>query len=180
MTNLNLRARNNKSLSLFELVLFAMYAALMVASKYVMELLPNIHLLGMFVVLFTAVYRAKAVIIIYVFAFIMGVTAGFNVWWIPYLYIWTVLWAACLLIPKNAPKAVKIVLYPLVCSLHGFLYGVLYAPAQAIAFGYTFEQTLAWIASGATFDIIHGISNFAMGLLVFPLSEVIKKAHKYA
>ena len=171
--------QNKKFLSVFELALFPMYAALMVASKYIMEILPNIHLLSMFVMLFTIVYRAKALIIIYIFALIMGVTAGFNVWWVPYLYIWTILWAATMLIPKNISSKAAMVVYPVVCSLHGFLYGVLYSPFQALAFGYTFEQTLVWIASGIPFDVIHGISNFAMGFLVFPLAEVIKKAQKY-
>ncbi len=171
--------QNKKFISVFELALFPMFAALMVASKYVMEILPNIHLLSMFVMLFTIVYRAKALIIIYIFAFIMGVTAGFNVWWVPYLYIWTILWAAAMLIPKNISKKAAMIVYPVICSLHGFLYGVIYSPFQAFAFGYTFEQTLAWIASGVPFDVIHGISNFAMGFLIYPLAEVIKKAQKY-
>jgi hypothetical protein len=40
------------------------------------------------------------------------------------------------------------------------------------------EETLIWIASGAPFDVIHGISNFAAGLLVLPLSELITKLMK--
>ena len=171
--------QNKKFLSVFELSLFPMFAALMVASKYAMEILPNIHLIGMFVMLFTVVYRAKALIIIYIFAAIMGLLNGFNVWWIPYLYIWTILWAMAMIIPKNISKKAAIFVFPIVCSLHGFLYGVFYAPAQALIFGYSFEQTLAWIASGIVFDVTHGISNFAMGFLIYPLSEVIKKAQKY-
>ena len=171
--------QNKKFISVFELALFPMYAALMVASKYAMEILPNIHLLSMFVILFTVVYRVKALLIIYIFALIMGVTAGFNVWWVPYLYIWTILWSVAMLIPKNISKKAAMIVYPIVCSLHGFLYGLLYSPFQALAFGYTFEQTIAWIVSGFPFDLIHGVSNFAAGLLIYPLAEVIKKAQKY-
>lgn len=171
--------QSKKSISVFELALFPMYTALMVASKYAMEILPNIHLIGMFVMLFTVVYRSKALIIIYIFAGIMGLLNGFNVWWIPYLYIWTILWAMTMIIPKNIPRWAGFIIYPIVCSLHGFLYGILYSPFQAFAFHLNFEQTLLWIASGFPFDLIHGISNFAMGFLILPLSEVIKKAHKY-
>ena len=174
----NLLMQNKKFISVFELALFPMFAALMVASKYVMEILPNIHLIGMFVMLFTVVYRVKALIIIYIFAGIMGLLNGFSVWWVPYLYIWTILWAMTMVIPKNLPKWAGFIIYPIVCSLHGFLYGILYSPFQALAFGYTLEQTFVWIASGFPFDLIHGISNFAMGFLVYPLAEVIKKAQK--
>ena len=58
------------------------------------------------------------------------------------------------------------------------LFGALYAPVQALMFNFTFEQTLSWIAAGLTFDIIHMAGNFAVGLLIFPLSEVLKKLVK--
>ncbi len=141
----------------------------MFASKLVTELLPNIHLLGMFIVLFTVVFRKKALIPLYIFILLTGVYAGFSMWWIPYLYIWTVLWGMAMCIPQNlAPKWYWI--YPVVCGLHGFAYGTLYAPAQAIMFGYDKNQTLMWIAQGLPWDAIHGISNIAAGCLVAPLA----------
>ena len=65
--------------------------------------------------------------------------------------------------------------YPAICALHGFAYGILYAPAQALLFGLDFTQTLAWIASGLPFDAIHGVSNIFTGMLVIPLSNLLKK-----
>ena len=53
-----------------------------------MELLPNIHLLGMLTMVYTIVFRIKALIPIYVYVFLNGIFAGFSPWWIPYLYIW--------------------------------------------------------------------------------------------
>ena len=43
-----------------ELTIFSMLGALMYASKIIMELVPNIHLLGVFTIAFTVVYRKKA------------------------------------------------------------------------------------------------------------------------
>ena len=170
-----IRGNQNK---VFELVLFAMFGALMFCSKLIMEAFPNIHLLGMFTMLLTVTFRAKALIPIYIYVFLNGVYAGFNMWWVPYLYIWTILWAITMLLPKNMPKKVARVVYPAVCALHGFAYGTLYAPAQALMFGFNFEQTLAWIASGIVFDIIHGVSNIFTGMLVLPLSDLLKKMLK--
>lgn len=165
-------------LTIREMALFSMFGALMYVSKLLMEFLPNIHLIGMFIVLLTVLYRKKALIPIYIFVFLTGLFNGFGVWWIPYLYVWTVLWGATMLLPKNIPDKVAMVVYPLVCAMHGFLYGVIYAPAQALLFGFNFNQTLAWIASGFYFDIVHGIGNFFAGILVLPLSKVIRKIQK--
>ena len=110
-------------LSTREMTLFALLGALMYVSKVIMEMLPNIHLLGVFVVAFTLVYRKKALYPIYIYVFLNGFFSGFSVWWIPYLYIWTILWGMVMLLPKNMPKKVRPIVYMLVCSAHGFLFG---------------------------------------------------------
>jgi energy-coupling factor transport system substrate-specific component len=142
-----------------------------------MEFLPNVHLLGALTMVYTLVYRKKALIPIYIYVMLNGIYAGFNLWWMPYLYIWTLLWGATMLLPKRMPRSLAVIVYPILCSAHGFLYGILYAPAQAVMFGLDFRQTIAWIAAGSAFDIIHGISNFAVGFLIIPLSEVLRRLH---
>jgi energy-coupling factor transport system substrate-specific component len=147
----------------------------MFVSKLIMEVLPNVHLLGMFVILLTVVFRARALIPIYIYVFLNGIYAGFSMWWFPYLYIWTILWGLTMLLPKRMPRKVACVVYPIVCCLHGLFFGALYAPAQALLYGYTFEQTLVWISMGLSFDILHCIGDFCLGFLVLPVSELLKK-----
>lgn len=163
---------------LFELVLSAMLGTIMFVSKLVLEFLPNIHLLGVFIVAFTVVFRTKALVSIYVFVLMNGVFSGFTPWWFPYLYVWTILWGIVMLLPKNMSKKVAIPTYMAVCGLHGFLFGVLYAPAQAIMFGLSFKSTLTWIATGLPFDLIHGISNILLGVLIVPIVTLLKKITK--
>ncbi|MBQ2750786.1 MAG: hypothetical protein IJF34_13460, partial [Clostridia bacterium] len=57
--------KSKTGLRIREIAVFGMLGALMFASKIIMEALPNIHLLGMFTVVFTAVYRKKALYPIY-------------------------------------------------------------------------------------------------------------------
>lgn len=75
----------------------------------------------------------------------------------------------------------KYIVYPIVCCLHGLLFGTLYAPAQAIMFGMNFESMIAWIISGLPWDIVHGVGNLFAGMLILPLSEmfvkILKKQH---
>jgi energy-coupling factor transport system substrate-specific component len=139
-----------------------------------MESLPNIHLLGMFTIVFTVVFRWKALIPIYIYVFLNGLIAGFNLWWFPYLYIWTILWGMTMILPKRMPRKVQCVVYPIVCGLHGFAFGALYAPAQALMFGFDFKQMLVWISAGLPFDAIHGVANICAGLLVVPLVELLR------
>ena len=83
-----------------------------------------------------------------------------------------------MLLPKNMSKKVSCVVYPIVCSLHGFLFGILYAPAEALFFDLSFSETLIWIANGTLYDSIHGISNFFVGFLIVPFSELLIKLSK--
>ncbi len=152
-----------------------MLGTIMFISKIVMEFLPNIHLLGMLTMLYTVVFRTKALIPIYIYVLLNGLFAGFNMWWIPYLYIWTILWGITMLLPKKMPRGARMVVYPIVCSLHGLAFGTLYAPAQAVMFHFTLEQTLAWIAAGLWFDVTHAIGNLCLGLLIVPLSELLHR-----
>ena len=148
----------------------------MYASKMLMEVFPNVHLIGVFIVAETVVFRAKALYPIYTIVLITGFFFGFSLWWIPYLYIWTVLWGIVMLLPKNMPPKLAPVVYALACSLHGFLYGTLYAPFQAIAFRLSFEGTVAWILTGLPWDAVHGVSNLFCGVLIVPVIKLLRLA----
>ena len=158
-----------------DIAVFAVLAALMFASKKAMELIPNVHLLGMFIVSITAIYRSYSLIPIYVYVFLDGIFGGFSTWWVPYLYIWAVLWAFTMLVPKKLPEKIKFGLYIGASALHGFLYGTLYAPAHALIFGLDFKGMISWIITGLPFDITHGVSNLILGFLIPPMILIIKK-----
>ena len=165
-------------LSVREIAVFGVLGAIMYASKLIMEVLPNMHLLGMFIISLTLVYRKKALYPIYTFVLITGLFSGFAMWWIPYLYVWTVLWAGAMALPRKMPPRTAAIVYMLLSAAHGCLYGCLYAPAQAVMFGLSFEGTLAWIAAGLPYDLIHGVSNFFAGILIIPLVNVLKRAER--
>lgn len=158
-----------------EIAVFGVLGALMFASDIAMEALPNIHLIGVFIIAATVVYRQKALYPLYVYVFLSGLYAGFALWWIPYLYVWTVLWGAAMLLPKTMPKWLAPIVYAAVCGLHGLLFGVLYAPSQALLFGMNGKQTLAWIAAGLPFDVIHAVGNVVAGLLICPIILILRK-----
>lgn len=167
-------------LTIREITVFAMLGALMYTSKIIMEFAPNVHLLGVFTISFTVVYGKKALYPIYTYVLLNGIFSGFATWWIPYLYVWTVLWGVVMFLPKKMPKKIRPIVYMVVCAAHGFSFGVLYAPAQAILFGLSFKGTIAWIAAGFPWDCIHGISNFFCGILIVPIISILRFVEKDA
>ncbi len=165
-------------LTIREITIFGMLGALMYASKLLMEFLPNVHLIGMFIVAETVVYRKKALFPLYVFVFLVGMFNGFNTWWIPYLYIWLPLWGATMLLPKNMPPKLAPIVYMLVSACHGLLFGTIYAPFQALAFGLNFKSTIAWIVAGLPWDAVHGVGNFVAGILIVPVIKILRLCEK--
>ena len=138
------------------------------------DIIPNFHPLALFIVSFTVVYRSQALIPIYVYVIIEGLLGGFNTWWYPYLYIWTVLWDMAMLIPKRIPEWLAGALMIVVSGLHGILFGVLYAPFQCyFMYGGDWKLTLTWLAYGFSFDIIQMIGNVASAVLAIPFVRLL-------
>lgn len=162
-----------------EITVFAMLGAVMYASKILMELAPNIHLLGVFTIAFTVVYRKKALYPIYIYVILNGIFSGFAAWWVPYLYVWTILWGVVMLLPEKMPGKICPVVYMTVCAAHGFLFGTMYAPAHAIMFGMSFQGMISWIITGLPWDFLHGISNFFCGILIVPIINVLRLAEQH-
>lgn len=165
-------------LSTRELTVFAMLGTAMYVSKMIMEFAPNIHLLGVFTIAFTVVYRKKALYPIYIYVLLLGLFNGFSTWWVPHLYLWTVLWAVVMLLPKKMAKRAEPLVYMIICAMHGFLYGILYAPAQAILFGLNFKGMITWIIAGLPWDGLHGVSNFFCAMLVMPIVNTLRLAER--
>lgn len=168
-------------LKLKDVALLSLLAALMCVGDFAMEWLPNVHFVGVFIVVTTVIYRKYAILSIFVYWMVSGFVEGISLWWIPKIYIWAFLWLGIMLIPKDLSEKTKSILYVVVCAMHGFLsFGVLYAPAQALIAGLDFKATLAWIATGLPFDITQCIGNLVLGsLVIYPMIKILQRTDKY-
>ncbi len=164
-----------RKLTLHNALVFSMLGALMYVTTFMMKVLPNIHLLALFIIVITRVYRMGALIPIYIYVLLEGVYQGFSPWWVPYLYIWTILWGVTMLIPRDLPKKIEPIIYCLLGGIFGLLFGTLWAPYQAVVFGLSFEGAVAWIVSGLPYDAVHGVSNACMCILCVPLIKLLRR-----
>ena len=169
--------------SLRDAIIFALFAAMMVSTKLLMNAFPNIHLIAMFTILLTRFYRAKALIPIYLFGLIDGIVEGFFLSiWVMHSYIWLILWLWAMLIPKNTPHIAEIFIYPVLGALHGALYGILSSPPAYLFFipssSWSWQSYTAYIVSGLPYDGLHAVGNFCACMLVLPLLDLMRMLRK--
>lgn len=168
--------RAEKRLTLRRLVVFAMLGPILFLSKQVLEALPNVELVSTLTMVYTLVYRRQALIPIFLFILMEGVLAGFSLWWVPYFYLWPILWGLTMSLPRNPPPKLRVPLYAGTCALFGLAYGTLYAPFQCLVFlDGSEEKMLAWIVAGLPWDLIHALGNFALGLLIVPITALMTR-----
>lgn len=142
-----------------ELVGNAFLAAILVIVQVAFSFLPNIEFVSLLIILYTLVFEKRTVVIIYLFALLEGILYGFGVWWIMYLYVWTILYLLVRIFRKNN----SLLLWAVLSGFFGLAFGMLCAVPYAVTGG--IGAGIAWWISGIPFDILHGIGNFITVLI---------------
>ena len=159
-------------LTVKELVLIALLSALLIVAQVGLAFLPNIEVVSLLIILYTLFFKKKTLYVIYIFALLQGLIYGFGIWWIMYLYVWTILWGITL--PLKEEKNPMI--WAFISGFFGLFFGTLCSVPYFISGGV--GMGLSWIASGLMMDIIHGIGNFFVALLLFkPLHNAFQKVY---
>lgn len=166
--------RQRAKLTLFEVALFGILGGLTFAAKFVMAFLPNIEPSSLMVMLFAVTFGWKGLFPTYVYVALEILINGINVWNIPYLYIWLILFVAAWLM-RNVTSRLA---WALLSGVFGLVFGLLCVPTTWIMSG--FASGLAWWISGIPYDIIHCIGNFVIALLLFvPLRKLLNKLYTH-
>ena len=161
---------DSKTLSVRELVLFALLGTVMFAGKMAMAGLPNIEPVSLLVILYTLAFGRKALWSIYLYVALECVVWGLNTWSISYLYVWFLLYLASRLLRKmDSPLG-----WAVVSGSFGLFFGLLCAPVQLCIGGWAYA--VSWWISGIPFDLAHCAGNFAMALLLYrPCRRVLEE-----
>lgn len=155
-----------------DIVIIGMMSAIMIALQVALALLPlpNVELVSLLTIVFTLVFGYKALYIIYIFVLLEGFIWGFHVWWINYLYVWTVLFIITLLLRQNRSS----IFWAVVSGVYGLGFGALCSIPYFLTGG--IPTGMAYWVSGIPFDIIHGISNFFIAFVLFhPIHHLLLK-----
>ena len=153
-----------------EIVIYGILSAVLLAAHVSLGFLPNIEIVTLLILVYTLVFRKKVFFIIYIFVFLEGLIYGFGLWWINYLYVWSIQALITLLFRKND----SVWFWSILSGIYGITFGALCTiPYFAIG---GISGAFAYWTSGLLFDIIHCISNFIVCLVLFkPIRYVLEK-----
>ena len=148
----------------------ALCAAILLALQVAMAGLPNIEMVSLLIIIYTLTLRRDALFVIYVFALVQGLIYGFSMWWVTYLYIWTVLAAvAWMFRSMRSPVG-----WAVVSGTFGLMFGALDAIPYLFIGGWSMAAA-RWV-SGIPFDLIHCAGNFVVAIILFkPLYKLFDK-----
>ena len=158
-------------LSVRELCILSLLAALIFAIKVALASLPNINLNAVLIILTTVYFGWKALYAVGVYVLLEGLFFGFSIWWFSYLYIWPLLVILAMLLRRNR----SVVIWAVAAGIYGLLFGpLMYLGYFAILGGWRGYSAM-WIA-GIPYDLIHALNNFFTVLVLFkPLLRVMER-----
>jgi len=144
--------------------------AILFVSQIALSFLPNIELISLQIILYTLLLRKKVFFVIYSFALLEGLYYGFGLWWVMYLYVWSILAIAVLLLRNNKSP----VFWAIISGMFGLCFGALCAIPYFFVGGVT--MMISYWISGIMFDVTHCIGNIAVTLILFkPIYTVLSK-----
>ena len=151
--------RNSLRTASRHVVVNALLAALMTVLQVVMAPLPNIEPVSLLILVYTLVYGGQVFYIVYTFVLLEGLLFGFHLWWVTYLYIWT-LWAAVVLLLRRGREKP-----PLMWAAASGAFGLSFGALDALPYlaGGTMAAFSRWV-SGIPFDVLHCLGNFFLAL----------------
>ena len=152
-----------------DLAVIGLMSALIIALQLGLSFLPNLELVSLLIILCTVVYGWKTLYVIYIFVIAEGFIYGFGIWWINYLYVWTVLMLITMLFKDQRSPF----FWAIISGTFGLAFGTLCSIPYFFIGGVS--MAVSGIISGIPFDIIHCVSNYLIALVLFkPLYHLLE------
>lgn len=165
--------QNNSKLTIKDITIMALMVAIIEVCKFALAHIPNVELTSFWIIMFTLYFGKRIFYIIPVFILIEGAVYGIHLWWIMYLYAWPLLAIVTLLLRKMKGAWE----WAMVSGVFGLLFGFFCAIPYIFTSG-IYGAFAYWVA-GIPFDLIHGIANFLIMLVLYtPLNTVMSKMSK--
>lgn len=170
---------NNKKIqvSIRDITQIAMMVAVIEACKVALMHIPNIELTTFWLIIFAIFFGKKIFFVIPVFVLIEGFMFGFGIWWIMYLYLWPSLAIVALIFKKNTSALTWSIIAGIYGLLFGFFGALPYIFIGSIGADITagLSAAFTWWISGIPWDLVHGIGNFVIMLVLYhPITRVMK------
>lgn len=160
--------QNKSKLLARDITLMALMVAIIEVCKVTLASIPNVELTSFWIIMFTLYFGKRIFYVIPAFILIEAAMYPFGSWLVMYLYAWPLLAITVLLLKKRNNIWDMAMISGIFGLLFGFLCAIPYLFISGLAGAFAY-----WIA-GIPFDLIHGIGNFVIMLvLYYPIRTVM-------
>ena len=165
------RGGRKRRFTIRDIAAMGMMLALIEVSKRALEFLPNVELVTLLFMVFTLNFGLEVLAVSVAFTLVETAFWGVNNWVIMYLYIWP----AEILFVYFTRRYASYWFHAVFSALFGFCFGALCSIPYLAVGGWSMAFT--WWVAGIPYDILHGVSNFVLCLILYrPLMAATKKA----
>ncbi len=165
-----------------DIALIGVMVAVIEACKVALMHIPNVELTTFWIIIFTIYFGRRIFFVIPVFVLLEGFIFGFGTWWIMYLYLWPMIAIVALIFKKTTSAVTWSIISGIFGLLFGFFGAIPYIFIGSVGANLAagLGTAFSWWISGIPFDLIHGIANFIIMLVLFhPVTRVMKLVNKY-
>ena len=165
-------SESTNSLDVYDIVLVGILSATLTAGKMALAFVPNVEIVTLLFILYTVTLGLKkALLTAIIFSTIEIFIYGFSTWVLGYYFIWPALILITWVLRKTVNSEYG---YAIIGGLFGLCFGMFFAVFESIFYGWAYGFSY-WVR-GIPMDILHGVSNFIIILLLYkPLSKILKK-----
>lgn len=161
-----------------DVALQAVMVAIIEVSKVALAWAPNIELTSFWIIIFTLYWGKRIFFVIPVFIIIEGLIYGIHLWWIMYIYTWPIL-AIIILLFRKSKSAIT---FSIISGIFGLMFGLLcsipyiFTGSIGADLSNGLRTAFAWWVAGIPWDLVHGIGNFVLMLVLYhPVTRVMNK-----
>ncbi len=159
-----------QKLPIRDIVLIGMMIATIEVVKQALVSIPNVELVTFLIIIYTLYFGKRIFYALPAFALIECLIHGFGIWSIMYFYVWPIL---SIVVLKFRDQT-SVWFWSIVAGLYGLLFGALCTIPYIVLTGW--RAAFGWWIAGIPFDLVHGISNFLVCMVLFvPVSNAMKK-----
>ncbi len=165
---------NSLKLSVRDIAFLGLALAILEISKVAFDFLPNVELVTLLFIVYTISFGRKTILVALGFVGIECAIKGVSIWVLMYLYVWPLL----IMIVDIAKRRNRgHIFYCILSGLFGLFFGAFCIVPYLITGGPIMAYT--WWIAGIPYDIIHGVSNFIICLVLFrPLCTALKRIYR--
>lgn len=153
----------------------AMMLAMIEAVKRALDFIPNVELVTFLFLIFTILRGKRVILVSFAFTAMETLVFGTGLWVIMYLYVWPLEILLVLALHRRFPRDEDgYWWYCILAALFGLFFGAFCTIPYWIIGGP--KVAIAWWIAGIPTDIVHGVSNFLLCLVLF--RPVMKAARR--